>query len=172
MPYQDLNAIHNPTTGTAPPVTWGDQIRDNFEYLVRAPVCVVFNNTTQSIPTQSSGGTVLAANSERKDADGMHSTSINNSRITCVTPGEYASFARVEFAASGVGDRFIEFYKNGTTRIFVDQRDAAGSVSTIISGPASIDLVAGDYIEVRARQSSGGNLAVTLHEFRVKWESL
>lgn len=33
MAYVDLNTIHNPATGTAPPATWGDQVRDNFETL-------------------------------------------------------------------------------------------------------------------------------------------
>jgi hypothetical protein len=30
--YADLNTIHNPSTGVAPPAAWGDQARDNFEY--------------------------------------------------------------------------------------------------------------------------------------------
>lgn len=32
MPYVDLNTIHNPSTGTAPPASWGDAVRDNFEH--------------------------------------------------------------------------------------------------------------------------------------------
>lgn len=32
MAYADLNTIHNPSTGVAPPASWGDQVRDNFEY--------------------------------------------------------------------------------------------------------------------------------------------
>jgi len=31
--YVTLSTLHNPTTGTAPPATWGDQINDNDEYL-------------------------------------------------------------------------------------------------------------------------------------------
>lgn len=31
--YVDLLTIHNPATGTAPPATWGDQIRENETYL-------------------------------------------------------------------------------------------------------------------------------------------
>lgn len=27
-----MNTLHNPSTGTSPPATWGDQVRDNFEY--------------------------------------------------------------------------------------------------------------------------------------------
>ena len=38
MAYSDLNGIHNPATGTSPPATWGDQVRDNDEYLhLRGP---------------------------------------------------------------------------------------------------------------------------------------
>lgn len=38
MAYADLNSIHNPATGTSPPATWGDQVRDNDEYLyLRGP---------------------------------------------------------------------------------------------------------------------------------------
>lgn len=33
MAYADLNTIHNPSTGTSPPASWGDQVRDNFEFL-------------------------------------------------------------------------------------------------------------------------------------------
>lgn len=32
MAYADLNTIHNPATGTSPPASWGDQVRDNFEF--------------------------------------------------------------------------------------------------------------------------------------------
>jgi hypothetical protein len=31
--YVDLNTIHNPATGTSPPASWGDQARDNDQYL-------------------------------------------------------------------------------------------------------------------------------------------
>lgn len=38
MAYVTLSTLHNPTTGTAPPATWGDQINDNFEYVyLRGP---------------------------------------------------------------------------------------------------------------------------------------
>lgn len=38
MAYSDLASIHNPTTGTAAPATWGDQVNDNSAYLyLRGP---------------------------------------------------------------------------------------------------------------------------------------
>lgn len=33
MPLTDLNTIHNPAAGSVAPASWGDAIRDNFEYL-------------------------------------------------------------------------------------------------------------------------------------------
>lgn len=33
MAWADLNTLHNPATSTAPPASWGDQVRDNFQYL-------------------------------------------------------------------------------------------------------------------------------------------
>lgn len=33
MAYADLQGIHNPATGNSPPAAWGDQARDNDEYL-------------------------------------------------------------------------------------------------------------------------------------------
>lgn len=32
MAYADLNTIHNPASGVAAPASWGDQVRDNFEF--------------------------------------------------------------------------------------------------------------------------------------------
>lgn len=32
MAYVDLNTLHNPATGTSPPASWGDAVRDNFDY--------------------------------------------------------------------------------------------------------------------------------------------
>lgn len=33
MAYADLQGVHNPATGSSPPAAWGDQARDNDEYL-------------------------------------------------------------------------------------------------------------------------------------------
>lgn len=53
MAYVDLNTIHNPATGTSPPASWGDAVRDNFEH---------FNSllnlgqwTTPTVPTITQG---------------------------------------------------------------------------------------------------------------------
>ena len=49
MAWADLNTIHNPATGTAPPATWGDGVRDNFQFLAgMAAAQVLTSQTTTS----------------------------------------------------------------------------------------------------------------------------
>lgn len=53
-------------------------------------VLTIANNST----------TQLTFDSERWDTDGMHSTSTNTGRLTCVTSGLYLVFANVQWVAS------------------------------------------------------------------------
>jgi hypothetical protein len=46
--WQDLNSIHNPATGTSPPASWGDQVRDNFEALPRGVMGRATKSTDQT----------------------------------------------------------------------------------------------------------------------------
>lgn len=51
MAWQDLNSLHNPATGTAPPASWGDQVRDNFQFLAGTDGASV--NTQQTTTSTS-----------------------------------------------------------------------------------------------------------------------
>lgn len=118
----------------------------------------------------------MTADSERKDSDGMHSTVTNNSRITAVTAGEYVFGCRVHFqppSPNSGTERFVEFYKNASTRYFVHlQGDVGVLVDHIVTGVAFIDMAVGDYVDVRVRQQSGAALATTLSEFSARWTAL
>lgn len=52
MAYADLNTIHNPSTGAAPPATWGDQARDNDEYLHKRGPYICTSGTRPGSPFQ------------------------------------------------------------------------------------------------------------------------
>ncbi len=168
MPYVDLNTIHNPATGTIAPATWGDQVRDNLEFLIDPPACSVFHNTTQTITTSTF--TVLSANSENYDNNGMHSTVTNTSRITIQTAGRYLFFARHRWAGNATGARAMQYRING-----VDPGGTAQQLMALPAAPAGINhqhaaswtlvLAVSDYVETVAYQDSGGNLNVTLEEF-------
>lgn len=166
MTYIDPNTIHNPATGTVAPAAWGDVVRDDLEFLIDPPACSVFHNTTQSLVTATL--TVLSANSEFFDNDAMHSTVTNNSRITIQTAGRYLVLGVVRFATSGAGNaRLLQFLVNGTTQYEVQQVGGTSTAArdTLLSGSRLIVLAAADYVEVRARQDTGGNLATNLEEF-------
>ncbi len=165
MAYVDTNTIHNPATGTVAPAAWGDQVRDNLEFLIDPPAV-----SLSGAATSATNGTIvtLTCNTENFDNDAMHSTVTNPTRITAQTAGRYdvTAVVRYDFTAGG-GGRLLQFFVNGTTQYNVAQvgSTTVASRDTIISGGRKIVLNAGDYVELRARQDSGGTINITCDEF-------
>lgn len=129
-------------------------------FLYKSVVARVYNNAALSIATATN--TILTFNSERFDPSGMHSTSVNTSRITISEAGVYSLAAGVRFAANATGERLVNILLNGTT-IIAQARTPANAVvsaATSIGVSTLYALVAGDYVEVQVYQSSGGNLNV------------
>jgi hypothetical protein len=52
MGYIDLNTIHNPAPLTSPPSTYGDQIRDNDEYLLLRGPYICTSSTRPASPSE------------------------------------------------------------------------------------------------------------------------
>lgn len=155
MSYVDLNTVHNPSTGGVAPASWGDQIRDNLEYLVEPASCRVFHSGQQLL-THATWVTLLA-DSESWDSASMHSTSSNTSRITVPASGKYLFTATGEFGNHETGMRWLRFLVNGSaTQPFfaaavTNYTGARGSGSTMRS------FTAGNYVEVQALQNSGNS---------------
>jgi hypothetical protein len=98
-----------------------------------------------------------------------HDITTDNSRIYVRTTGKYEISGQVQFASNPTGQRRAMVRKNaagasgGGTGLgeFVD--DASTSTETGLVIPLlEVPLTAGDYLEVFARQSSGGNLATNV----------
>ena len=67
--------------------------------------CRVYNNNNQLC---GSGAEVtLAFNVEEYDTDNIHDNAINNSRLTCKTPGKYLLFGSAAWESNPNGQRFI-----------------------------------------------------------------
>jgi hypothetical protein len=139
-------------------------LRDNMSFVGAPPQCSVSTVTPQSIANLTL--TALNADLEAYDNDSMHSTSTNNSRITINTAGRYLFCATVGFS-NATGLRQGIFRRDGTTYILGGVITMAVTVvaDTVLSFSQTIPLTAGQYIEVMARQDSGGNLDVGLHDF-------
>lgn len=164
MAYADLNSIHNPATGQVAPASWGDQVRDNFEFLIDPPTCSVSHSTTATVATATV--TTLSADTEAFDNDSMHDTATNNSRITIQTAGRYFIYATVVFTQNGAaGLRRVSILHNGTTSYGGMQLVGSTTVDMRMQATRSLVLAQGDYVECTVRQDSGSNVTVQLDEF-------
>lgn len=168
MPYVDIQSLHNPATGNVAPASWGDQIRDNLEFLIAPPSCRVYHSSQQLLTHAT--WTTLLANSESWDTASMHSTSSNTSRITVQTAGKYLFTATGEFGNHETGMRWLRFVVNGSST----QPFFAAAVTAYTgargSGSTMRNFSVGDYVEVEALQNSG-NSTITgqLLEFSATW---
>ncbi|MBI2035685.1 MAG: type II secretion system protein [Candidatus Liptonbacteria bacterium] len=109
--------------------------------------------------------TALTWDTETEDFGGLHDSVTNNSRFTIPAGGLYLVCANVSFATNSTDARRIIFYINGgsatTTQI---NSVSSGQEPTILHECSRLRLAANDYIEVWARQDSGGSLNVRKDE--------
>ena len=113
----------------------------------------------QSISTATA--TAVTFNAEVFDTDAFHNNSTNNTRFTVPAGkgGYYLINGSVSFLGNATGLRAAYVYKNGAVSTYTSQMATAGSAAnTILNFNQTIKLVATDYVELFAYQSSGGNL--------------
>jgi predicted regulator of amino acid metabolism with ACT domain len=104
--------------------------------------------------------TAVAFNNERRDTAAMHDNVTNKTRLTAVTTGLHDVFANIAFVANATGIRVCWFRVDGTVNIGLDIRSAASADATSFCISTQVYLVAGSYVEVIVKQTSGGNLAL------------
>lgn len=114
------------------PATWTDgpkitaaklnlEVRDTLNFLINPPQAKASLVTTP-ISATTATWTLVTLNQEDWDNDGIHGTSTaigdatSNSRLTCVTPGLYATSSSIVYANSGTGMRGLRIVKNGGGR--------------------------------------------------------
>ena len=117
--------------------------------------------TNQSLSNNTD--TAISFNAELFDTNSFHDNSTNNTRMTVPSgkSGKYLLVANLVFAANATGVRNLQFLVNNTTSIGATRIITAGSSeNTIVNCSAIIDLVATDYVEVIAFQTSGGSLNI------------
>lgn len=178
MPYVDLNTIHDPATNTAPPASWGDQVRENLQFLANPPMAKV--RSTGTVSLTSATWTIITFNTEDWDTDTLHSTSTNTGRMTATTAGVYHFQGAIRFGANATGSRGAALRKNGTgSGLPTDSNpliQAAATGPTIVPVTNDIRLSVGDWVELIGYQSSGGALSTENSEgasfLACRWVSL
>ena len=129
------------------------------------PRCAVYHAVTQSISTGTD--TVVLFDSELFDVGGLHSTVSNTGRFTVPAGGDgvYLVIGVVVFAANATGVRRASVIKNGTITIGISSNTIETSPTAVadtgLSIMAIVSLVAGDYVELMAYQTSGGALNIS-----------
>ena len=111
--------------------------------------------------------TIISYDAEVYDTDAFHSTSVDPSRITIPSGkgGKYQVFANIIFAANTAGNRAVSLLVNGseTFRAYGARPDATSGSNYVLY---TTDIyTAGDYLEIRVNQGSGGSLTAYFNGF-------
>jgi hypothetical protein len=121
---------------------------------------MVYNSTTQNVA--NSTDTYPTFNSEYYDTDGFHSTTTNTSRLTVPAGlgGYYLITGFLSFEGNATGYRQAGIAINVTTEITPVLYSSVGTASTVLNFHYIANLSAGDYVEMRLIQNSGGTLFI------------
>jgi hypothetical protein len=122
--------------------------------------CQVYKSAQQTLTNNTE--TALTFNTERFDTDTFHDTSTNTSRMTIPSgkAGYYLVIATVTFLSNSTPARAVTLRLNGDEYAYLQQLQPVSNGGTITGGSYIINLAVADYIEIFARQESGGNLNV------------
>lgn len=152
-PYVDPQTVHNPATGTSPPASWGDTVRDNQQLFASPPMVKAVRNA-QAI-AHNTMTAISFTDPDEWDTDNFHSTVTNPTRLTIPTglSGKYLIQVNLGYANGPAGTRYIKIQKNGATALTVIQDDDAANI-WYSNAMAMAHLTATDYVEVIAYQYS------------------
>ena len=127
--------------------------------------CALKRTTDASIA--DSTWTTITYDSEVYDTDAFHSTTTNTSRITIPTGkgGKYQVFANIIFSGNTTGNRSVSLLVNGaeTFRAYGTRPDATSASNYLLQTTDTFN--AGDYLEIRIFQGSGGSLTALFNGY-------
>src|SRR5258706_1906708 len=119
----------------------------------------VYKSTDQTLTTGVAAA--ITFNSELYDTDAIHDTGSNTSRLTIPSAGTYRVTGNLRYASNATGFRQAQIQLNGATTIASVVLTACQTNVTDIQVTPDYVFVAGDYVELIAGQTSGGNLNVS-----------
>lgn len=141
-------------------------VRDVAKYLATdSPRVCAYASAPQNVATATN--VALTWPNERYDNAGMHSTSVNTSRITIVETGLYLLCGSVAWDNNSTNGRQLFWQADGATQLpGGNYQPAYGLSFQSIVWPYA--LSAGSYVELIVQQDSGGTRTAQ-SEVVVKW---
>ena len=135
------------------------------------PAVRVANSTSEL--TSSGLFTAVSFETEQYDNARMHSTSVNTTRLTATVSGVYDISGQVAWEGNAVGDRELLILKNGGPFVGRSTVTVTSTAALDQQVSAQVNLRAGDYVELLARQSSGGTINLVAEDnepvFAMHW---
>lgn len=117
----------------------------------------VYRTTNRTLTTATP--TAIGFNAERYDTGGYHDNTTNNERLTAPADGYYLIGGHLLWTGNSTGRRIVEITVNGSTIVARQEIPQPGvATSTAQSIATEYYLTAGQYVELYARQDSGGDL--------------
>jgi len=125
--------------------------------------CCIAKNSGDQTFTSSGGGGTTAVNlgAEDEDIPGWHDNTTNNSRVTVDEDGLYEIIGRVVWAGNATEMRRLTITVNGTSVAMDDAVPVPASFSSTNQCKKVVRLTAGQYVELKAAQTTTGNLNMT-----------
>lgn len=130
-------------------------------------VGVTVYSVSASVTVPNNTNTILPFNSEAIDTNGFHSTTTNTSRLTVPAGkgGYYAIWAKLEYDGSSANNYAGSIIVNGGTA--TPYANAVGSSGGTFANAVPMfvvyPLADGDYVELRARQITGGSILAKMN---------
>jgi hypothetical protein len=123
------------------------------------PYALAYSATDNFGSIPNSTATAVPLSAELADNDNIHDNATNNSRLTCRTAGVYVINGAVVYAGNATGSyRQAMIRVNGST-VYADPFiRPLGTDQARVPVTATVELAAGDYVELLAYQDSGGAL--------------
>jgi hypothetical protein len=138
-------------------------IRDAVNYLLAVPFAVAYQGTSTTSMAGSAWVTV-GFDTTGVDTYGMHSNTVNSSRLTCELAGWY-EFSGCVAWPSGTGNKWSRIMKNGSVVIGGSSNQSAGSASDVSCTPTKttkVQMSVGDWVELQGAQFTGGTITTRI----------
>jgi hypothetical protein len=121
--------------------------------------CSLYLNANQSTANATQVG--VSFDLEVYDTNSFHSNTVNPTRMTIPTGlgGKYLVTSTIPFAPNATGQRIAYVFKNGAF-VYINRQIAGASGDTWLNFAYTLQLAAGDYVEIVTYQDSGSSLNI------------
>ena len=167
-PYTDIQTIHNPAVGTAPPAAWGDQIRTNQEFFMAPPMARVKATST----TTSVSGTFTNMFFDVADWD-TDTFWDSNSKLVVPTGlgGKYVVRGYAQSDSTGSQYKYLRIVVNGSEVDRMIYYQAGATDAAMLHLERTVDLAAADEVQIQAARTGGSATFPTGQWLELRWVS-